>query len=67
MSDDPLANLVEDARALIDADRRVVEAVAKSNLDALSNLLDDFGSKRIRVLAGLAARSAVEAVDPETQ
>ena len=52
MSDDPLANLVEDARALIDADRRVVEAVAKSNLDALSNLLDDFGSKRIRVLAG---------------
>jgi hypothetical protein len=67
MSDDPLANLIEDARALIDADRRVVEAVAKSNLDALSNLLDDFGRKRIRVLAGLAAHSAVEAVDPETQ
>lgn len=67
MSDDPLANLIEDARALIDADRRVVEAVAKSNLDALSNLLDEFGRKRIRVLAGLAAHSAVEAVDPETQ
>ena len=67
MSDDPLAKLIEEACALIDADRRVVEAVAKSNLDALSNLLDDFGRKRIRVLAELAAHPAVEAVDPQTQ
>ena len=67
MSDDPLAKVIEDARALIDADRRVVEAIAKSNLDAISNLLDDFGRKKIRVLAALAAHPAVEAVDSETQ
>ena len=67
MSDDPLAKVIEDARALIDADRRMVEAIAKSNLDAISNLLDGFGRKKIRVLAALAAHPAVEAVDSEMQ
>lgn len=67
MSDDVLPKLVEDAHALVEADRRVVEAVAKSHLDALDSLVEEFRRKRIQVLAGLAAHPALEAVDPETQ
>lgn len=67
MSDEVLSKLIEDAAALVEADRRVVEAVAKSNFDSLETLIADFRDAWVRVHAGLTALSTVEAVDHETQ
>ncbi len=67
MSNDVLSKLIEDAHALVEADRRVIKAIAESNLDTLDSLVDEFRRMRIQVLAGLAAHSAVGAVDPEIQ
>jgi len=67
MSEEVLSKLIEDAAALVEADRRVVEAVAKSNLDTLKTLVANFRDKRVQVHAGLTALSTVEAVDHQTQ
>ncbi len=67
MSAEDLAKLIENATALIEADRRVVEAVAKSDFDALKSLVSNFRDNWVKVRAGLTALSTVEAVDHETQ
>ncbi len=67
MSDEALSKLIENANALVEADRRVVEAVATSNLDALESLVANFRDKWVQVRARLTALSTVEAVDRETQ
>jgi hypothetical protein len=45
----------------------VVEAVAKSNLDTLETLVDNFRDKWVQVHAGLTVLPTVEAVDHQTQ
>ena len=67
MSEEVLSKLIEDAAALVEADRRVVEAVAKSNFDSCETLVADFRDMRVRVYTGLTELSTVEAVDHETQ
>lgn len=67
MSEEVLSKLIEDAAALVEADCRVVEAVAKSNFDSCETLVADFRDMRVRVYTGLTELSTVEAVDHETQ
>lgn len=62
-----LKELVRDASALIETDRKVVKAVVESDLEKLTALLTDFRDKRIRVKKNLSDLGIVEGVDEDKQ
>ena len=50
MKDDVLADLVREASALIEADRKVVKAIVESQLEDLPKHLAEFQDSKLRVL-----------------
>src|SRR5262249_53118314 len=67
MSMEEISELIEHSVALVEADRRVVEAVVQEKFDILDDLIADFRSKRIEAQTLLAPLAAVENVDEETR
>ena len=61
--DKALKELVRDASALIEADRRVVKAIVESDFESLPTLISEFREKKIKVQSGLSEFPVVEGVD----
>ena len=58
-----LNELIQDASALIEADRKVVKALVESDFENLPTLISKFRDRKIRVQTGLSRQPAVEGVD----
>jgi hypothetical protein len=55
--------LIQDASALIEADRKVTKAVVESDFKNLMNLIWEFRDKKIKIQKGLAELGVVEDTD----
>ena len=65
--DKALKELIRDASALIEADRRVVKAIVESDFEDLQALISEFREKKIRVQSGLSEFPVVEGVDDSSR
>jgi hypothetical protein len=57
-----LTALIRDAQTLIKLDRKIVEAIIKSNVENLSTLISEFRDTKIKVQKGLAQVGVIENV-----
>jgi hypothetical protein len=63
MKDDVLSDLVREASALIETDRKVVKAVVESHFEELPKLLTEFRDSRIMVHKNLGEYGVIDGID----
>jgi len=67
MNDDVLTNLIREASALIEADRKVVKAIVESHFEDLPKLLAEFRDSKIRTHKNLGQYGVIDGIDNEAK
>lgn len=67
MKDDVLTDLVREASALIEADRKVVKAVVESQLEDFPKHLAEFRDSKLRVLKNLGQYGVIDGIDNQAK
>lgn len=67
MKDDALTELVREASALIEADRKVVKAIVESRLEDLRKYLAEFRDSKLKVLKELGQYGVIDSVNDEAK
>lgn len=67
MNNDVLADLVQEASALIEADRKVVKAIVESELEDLPKYLLEFRDSKLKVLKGLGQYGVIDGINNEAK